>query len=277
MTAGPATLDAYFARLGYDGPAQPRLRTLQRIHALHADRIPFENLSPFVGEPVRLDLDSLEDKLLHRGRGGWCFEQNIFLAYMLEAMGFEVTRLAARVRWNVPADRVTPRSHMLLRVRLPEGDYIADVGFGGLTLSAPLRIDPGVEQSTPHEPHRIVAADGGYQLQARIAGEWSVLYIFDLNPQQIADYEVSNWYLCHHPDSHFLKMVVAARAAPGKRHALRGVRYATHSSDGKTERREISDVAEYRALLESEFGLHLPEAPNLDEKLQAMISARVGG
>jgi N-hydroxyarylamine O-acetyltransferase len=277
MTAGPATLEAYFARLGYDGPAEPRLRTLQRIHALHVDRIPFENLSPFVGEPVRLDLESLEDKLLHRGRGGWCFEQNIFLAYMLEAMGFEVARLAARVRWNVPADRVTPRSHMLLRVRLPEGDHIADVGFGGLTLSAPLRMEAGIEQATPHEPHRLVAADGGYRLEARIAGEWSVLYAFDLAEQQIADYEVSNWYLCHHPDSHFLKMVVAARAAPGRRHALRGVRYATHTANGQTERREISDVAEYRGILEGEFGIRLPEAPNLDEKLAAMLAARAGG
>ena len=276
MNTGVATLDAYFARLGYDGPAQPRLRTLQRLHALHADRIPFENLSAFLGEPVRLDLESLEDKLLHRGRGGWCFEQNLFFADMLEAIGFDVTRLAARVRWNVPPERVTPRSHMLLRVRLAEGDYIADVGFGGLTLSAPLRIAPGAEQPTPHEPHRITATETGYRLEALIAGEWSVLYLFDLAQQQIADYEVSNWYLCHHPDSHFLKMVVAARAAPGVRHALRGVRYATHTADGKTERREIRDVAAYRALLEEAFGIQLPDAPNLDEKLAAMIAANAG-
>ena len=271
-----ADLDAYFARLGYDGPSQPTLRTLTRLHALHADRIPFENLSPFVGEPVRLDLDSLQDKLLRRGRGGWCFEQNILLSHVLESLGYEVTRLAARVRWNVPADRVTPRSHMLLRVRLPEGDYIADVGFGGLTLSSPLRIEAGVEQTTPHEAHRLIAQDAGYRLEARIGAEWSTLYVFDLHAQQLADYEVSNWYLCHHPDSHFLKMVTAARAAPGVRHALRGVRYATHTADGKTERREVRDVDEYRALLENAFALRLPEAPNLDEKLAAMIAANAG-
>jgi N-hydroxyarylamine O-acetyltransferase len=271
-----ADLDAYFGRLGYDGPSQPTLRTLTRLHALHADRIPFENLSPFAGEPVRLDLDSLQDKLLRRGRGGWCFEQNILLAHMLEALGYDVTRLAARVRWNVPPERVTPRSHMLLRVRLPEGDFIADVGFGGLTLSAPLKIEAGVEQATPHEPHRLVAQDSGYRLEARIAGAWSTLYVFELHAQQLADYEVSNWYLCHHPDSHFLKMVTAARAAPGVRHALRGVRYATHTADGKTERREIRDVDEYKALLENAFGIRLPEAPELDGKLAAMIERGEG-
>ncbi len=264
------------SRLGYDGPAEPRLRTLQRLQALHVDRIPFESISPFVGEPVRLDIESLQDKMLRRGRGGWCFEQNILFAHMLEAIGFDVTRLAARVRWNVPIDRVTPRSHMLLRVRLPEGDYIADVGFGGLTLSAPLRLEADIEQATPHEPHRLVALDSRWRLDAKIAGEWSSMYVFELHEQQIADYEVSNWYLCHHPDSHFLEMVVAARASPGLRHALRGVRYATHASDGRTERREIRDVAAYRRLLEEAFTIRLPDAPNLDERLARMIRENAG-
>ena len=224
---------------------------------------------------MRLDLDSLQDKLLRRGRGGWCFEQNVLLAHMLEALGYQVSRLAARVRWNVPDDRATPRSHMLLKVRLPEGDYIADVGFGGLTLSSPLKIEDGTEQATPHEPHRLVARDSGYRLDARIAGDWTTLYVFELHEQQLADYEVSNWYLCHHPDSHFLKMVTAARAAPGVRHALRGVRYATHTAD-KTERREIRGVDEYKGLLESAFGIRLPEAINLDEKLSRMIEEGSG-
>jgi N-hydroxyarylamine O-acetyltransferase len=269
-------LEAYFVRLGYDGPAEPRLRTLQRLHALHAEKIPFENLSPFVGEPVRLDLESLQDKLLRRGRGGWCFEQNLLFAHMLQGLGFDVTRLAARVRWNVPIDRVTPRSHMLLRVRLPEGDYVADVGFGGLTLTAPLRLEADVEQATPHEPHRLMARDAGFRLDALIAGEWSALYTFDLHEQQLADYEVSNWYLCHHPESHFLKQVLAARAEHGRRHALRGVRYAIHSAGGETERCEIRDVAEYRRVLEGPFQIRLPDAPSLDENLERMIAENAG-
>ena len=268
-----ADLDAYFTRLGYDGPRAPRLRMLERIHALHAEKIPFENLSPFVGEPVRLDLDSLQDKLLARGRGGWCFEQNILFAHMLEAAGFEVTRLSARVRWNVPPERVTPRSHMLLRIRLPEGDYIGDVGFGGLTLTAPLRLEPGIEQRTPHETHRITERDDGYKLEARIAGQWETLYTFDLVEQQLADYEVSNWYLCNHPESQFLKGVIAARAEPSRRHALRGTRYAIHRPNGDTEKRRIDTVADYRELLEKSFAIRLPDAPHLDDKLAKMIEA----
>ncbi|MBC8022197.1 MAG: arylamine N-acetyltransferase [Burkholderiales bacterium] len=271
-----ADLDAYFERLGYDGPGEARLRTLERLHALHAEKIPFENLSPFVGEPVRLDLESLQDKLLRRGRGGWCFEHNILFANMLEAIGFDVTRLAARVRWNVPADRVTARSHMLLHIRLPEGEYIADVGFGGLTLTAPLQLEPGVEQATPHEPHRIDRERDLYVLQARVAGEWSALYSFELAEQQLADYEVSNWYLCHHPESQFLKTIIAARAEPSRRHALRGTRYAVHYPDGRTERMEIATVSAYRELLEGPLRIRLPDAPGLDEKIERMISESAG-
>lgn len=250
---------------------------LERLHALHAEKIPFENLSPFTGEPVRLDLDSLQDKLVERGRGGWCFEHNVLFASMLEAIGFDVTRLAARVRWNVPAERVTPRSHMLLRIRLTEGDYIADVGFGGLTLTAPLRLAPGEEQDTPHEPHRIIDKGGGtYLLEAKVAGEWGALYTFELHPQQHADYEVSNWYLCNHPESQFLRLVIAARAEPSARHALRGVRYAVHRPGGETERREIASLREYRDILEGPLQIRIPDAPELDERLERMIAEKRG-
>lgn len=268
-----ADLDAYFERLGYAGGRDPTLRTLKRLHALHAEKIPFENLSPFLGEPVRLDIESLQDKLLKRGRGGWCFEQNLLLSYMLLELGYEVTRLAARVRWNVAAGVATPRSHMLLRVGVPEGDYIADVGFGGLTLTAPLKLEAGIEQETPHEPHRLTAANGGFLVEAKVAGEWNTLYAFDLNEQQLPDYEVSNWYLCHHPDSHFLKGIVAARAASDRRHALRMTRYAVHYPGGATEKRFITNVDEYRELLAGPFQIRLPDAPNLDEKLARMIEA----
>ena len=268
-----ADLDAYFRRLGFRGKAAPTLGVLERLHALHAEKIPFENLSPFLGEPVRLDLGSLQAKLLESGRGGWCFEHNLLLSHMLLEIGFKVTRLAARVRWNVPSSVITPRSHMLLLLELEEGNYIADVGFGGLTLTAPLRLAAGVEQATPHEPHRLVAAGAGYILEAKVAGEWQTLYTFELHEQQIVDYEVSNWYLCNHPQSQFVTGIVAARAAPDRRHALRNTRYAIHYPGGRTEKRFITDVAEYREALAGPFEIRLPAAPGLDAKLQRMIDA----
>jgi N-hydroxyarylamine O-acetyltransferase len=266
-------LDAYFKRLGYQGPAAADLQTLQRLHALHAQAIPFENLSPFLGEPVKLDLASLQDKLLRGGRGGWCFEHNLLFSHVLTALGFQVTRLAARVRWKVPAGVITSRSHMLMRVKLPQGDYIADVGFGGSSLTTPLVLAPGVEQDTGHEPHRFVTAGNGYVLETKLGGDWQALYTFDLAEQQIADYEVSNWYLCNHPESQFVKGIIAARAAPDRRHALRNTRYAVHYPGGDSEKRFVGSVSEFRELLAGPFGIRLPQAPHLDERLERLIAA----
>jgi N-hydroxyarylamine O-acetyltransferase len=268
-----ADVGRYLARIGHGGPARADLETLRAIHAKHAAAIPFENLAAFLGEPVPLDLESLQRKLLTPGRGGWCFEHNLLFAHMLEAIGFEVRRLAARVRWNVPANVTTARSHMLLLLDIVGERYIADVGFGGLTLTAPLRLEPGIEQATPHEPHRLLLDDEKYSLQAKIGDEWQTMYVFDLQRQEIADYEVSNWYLCNHPGSQFVKGLVCARAAPEKRHALRNSRYAVHHPDGRTERRLVASVGELKDLLRRDFHLSVPDSRTFDEKAAAMIAA----
>ena len=266
-------LDAYFARIGYSGPRTASLETLSRIHALHAAAIPFEALSPFVGEPVSLDPVAIQAKLVRGGRGGWCFEQNLLLFHVLTALGFEVKRLAARVRWNVPASVVTARSHCLMQVTIEDERYIADVGFGGLTLTAPLRLVHGVEQATPHEPHRILEHGGIHSLDAKVAGEWQTLYTFELNEAQVADYEVSNWYLCNFPQSHFVNTVVAGRPMPGVRHALRGNRHSVHRMGRETERRFIASVDEFIEVLEGPFGIRVPRSAKLEEKLALLIEA----
>jgi N-hydroxyarylamine O-acetyltransferase len=264
-------LAAYYARIGFRGRGVPTLATLREIHGLHAAAIPFENLAAFLGEPIELDVEALEEKLVRRERGGWCFEHNLLFCHVLRAIGFEVTPLAARVRWNVPAPVVTPRSHCLLLVRLPEGDHIADVGFGGLSLTAPLRLEPGLEQATPHEPFRLSLAQGRYMLEAKLGGDFQPLYLFDLQEQMQADYEVSNWYLAHHPRSQFVTGLVAARAAPDRRHALRNTRYSVHFPDGRTEKREVENVAQLRDILAGELHVRVPPGNAVDARLEEMI------
>lgn len=264
-------LDAYLERLGLRGPLDADLATLRALHAAHVEHIPFENLAAFLGEPIPLEVDALEDKLVRRRRGGWCFEHNLLFAHVLTELGFEVRRLAARVRWNAPPGVVTARSHMLLRVMLEGEPWIADVGFGGNTLTAPLRLAAGLEQSTPHESYRLAASGEAFVLETRLGGEWQALYAFELHEQQLADYEVSNWYLSHHPKSHFVNGLLAARAAPDRRHALRNTRYSIHHADGTTERRVIASAEEMREVLEGDLRIALPESPALDGKLERLV------
>lgn len=261
-------LDAYLARIGYAGPRTATLDTLEAVHALHPAAIPFENLNPLLGWPVSLDVGSLQAKLVAGGRGGWCFEHNTLLRHALEALGFSVTSLAARVLWNaLPNSPIGPRSHMLLRVDLGDRRYIADVGFGGNVLTAPLRLEPHVAQPTPHEPHRLLPLENGFVLEASWSGEWKPLYRFTMEPQFPADFEVSNWYLCHHPSSFFRQMLIGARATAGGRYALRNNTLAIHRKS-KTEKRTLADPAALRSTLENDLALQLPESPELAAMLE---------
>ena len=275
LTKGTASdgidLNAYFQRIGYSGDRTPTLDTLQAIHRQHAQTIAFENLNSFLKQPVPLDLASLQQKPIHEGRGGYCFEQNLLLRSVLISLGFPVTNLAARVLWNLPEGTIAPRSHMLLRVDIDKKQYIADVGFGGLTLTMPLAFTPGIEQSTSHEPFRLIATDRTYIMEAYIGQEWKSLYHFDLQEQQIPDYEVSNWYISTHPNSLFVTSLIAAKPSYDRRYALRNNQLTVHYLSGQTERRILSKVAELRAVLEDVFCLNLGAITDLDYALQQVV------
>ncbi|MES1024618.1 arylamine N-acetyltransferase [Gloeocapsa sp. BRSZ] len=272
QTPDAIDLDAYFQRISYSGDRSPTLETLQAIHLHHATSIAFENLNSLLKQPVALDLKSLQQKLLYEGRSGYYFEQNLLLRSVLLSLGFHVTNLAARVLWNLPPGTIAPRSHMLLRIGIDNEQHIADVGFGGLTLTAPLALTPNLEQRTPHELFRLLATERTYIMQAYIAQEWKSLYFFDLQEQQLPDYEVSNWYVTTHPNSLFVTSLIAARPDSHCRYALRNNRLTMHYLDGEIKQRVLTTVTELRTALENEFRIQLPVIANLDKTLQQLIA-----
>ncbi len=263
-------LDAYFRRIGYAGPRTATFDTLAALHGLHPQAIAFENLDTLLKRPVALDAAALERKMLASGRGGWCFEHNLLLGGVLEALGFRVTGYAARVLWGVPEGATRARTHMLLGVECPDvGLCIADVGFGGLTLTGPLRLVADMEQPTPHETFRLVdTATFGCVLEVLLSDEWRPVYSFDLQPQVLPDYELSNWYLCHFPESPFVKNLMAARVTPGCRYALFNNRLSTYHLGGDTEQVTLASAHELRVVLESELGIVLPDDPELNTVLE---------
>jgi N-hydroxyarylamine O-acetyltransferase len=264
-------LDAYCARIGYAGSRAPTLDVLQALHMLHPTAITFENLDPLLRRPVLLDASSLQRKLVHDRRGGYCFEHNLLFSHVLRTLGFRVRELAARVLWSTPAGKIMPRVHMLLQVDV-DVPYLADVGFGGLTLTAPLRLETREEQITPHETFRVVADTDGFVLQAELRGTWKPVYEFDLQEQALADYEVANWYHCTNSDSHFNTTLVAARPAAGRRYALRNSEFVIHDLRGNTERRTLRTAAELREVLTGPFGLTLPPDRGLDAVLERFVA-----
>lgn len=255
MSAQPGDVGAYCARIGYAGPREPTLAVLRAIIAGHTAAIPFENLDVLAKRPIRLDAPSLYGKLLHRRRGGYCFEHNLLLLGVLHDLGFRADGLAARVRWGRPLGTIGPRTHMLLRVELAEGTYIADVGFGGLTPTAPLALATGTQQTTPHETFRLVAADGEFDLEAWIGRAWSSLYRFSLQEQAPVDYQVANWFTSTHPDSLFVRHLIAALPGAGCRYTLFNDKFTIRHLDGRVERRTLEGAAIFGEVLTRYFGI----------------------
>ncbi len=255
MTADALDLDAYLSRIAHQGPREPTLATLKALHFAHATHIPFENLDILLGRPIRIDLKSLQAKLVEGGRGGYCFEQNTLFAAALRALGFEVTLLAARVRLG--ATRVLPRTHMVLKVASDGSNWLADVGFGAAGPILPVRFAAGAEASQFAWTYRLVEDGGQWLLQSPRDGTWADLYTFTLEPQLPVDFEVANHYVSTHPQSRFVQTLTVQRTGPEERRILINREITIERASG-SERRTLADDDELLALLAESFGLRFP-------------------
>ena len=248
-------LDAYLGRIGYSGSVQPSRATLEALHLAHASRIPFENLDILLRRPIRLDLGSLQDKLVRGRRGGYCFEQNLLFASVLEHLGYSVTRLAARVHYrNRPR---LPRTHILLRVETEGAPWLADVGFGLEGLLLPLPFVAGRETRQFAWTYRVVDSEGERTLQSLRNRAWTDLYSFTLEPCLAVDFEPANHYTSTHPDSRFVHTLTAQLPTPEVRYRLRN-RELTLDRGATIARRVLADDGELLAVLAETFGLDFP-------------------
>jgi arylamine N-acetyltransferase len=263
---------AYFVRVGYRGPAEPTVETVHALVAAHNRSIPFENLDPLLGIPVAdLSAVALADKLVHRRRGGYCYEHNGLMGYVLEELGFGVERLAGRVVWMNPGGPLPAQTHHVLSVTVPgvDGPLLVDVGFGGQTLTSPIRLEAGPVQETRHEPYRIRELNDGYQLEAEIRGEWQPLYMFTTRPQPRIDLEVGSWYVSTHPNSFFVTGLTAAVVTDDARYNMRGRHLAIHRA-GNTEQIRFDTAADVLDALTDRFGIDVADLGD-----RAAVEARV--
>jgi N-hydroxyarylamine O-acetyltransferase len=248
-------LPAYLERVGYAGTPRPDYATLKALHLAHATHIPFENLDILLGRPIRLDAESLQAKLVTGGRGGYCFEQNLLFAAVLEEMGFSFRLLAARVRYGT--HRILPRTHMLLLVEADGEEWIADVGFGLGGLTLPLPFSSGREVQQFHWRYRAVGEAGLWAVQSWHGASWADLYLFSLEPWHLVDFEMANYYTSTHPASRFVQTLTAQLPTPEARFLLRN-RELTIDRGDTAQSRMLADDDELLAVLADTFGLRFP-------------------
>jgi arylamine N-acetyltransferase len=256
--------------------AGPSVKLLESVVAGHNRNIPFESLDPVLGRPVAdLRTAALVEKLVHRRRGGYCYEHNGLLSGALLALGYDVAALTGRVVWMRPEDAPTaPRTHVALVVTLPDTAerYLVDVGFGGQTLSSPIRFDEDAPQQTRHEPYRLVpAGEGRRRLEAEIGGAWQPLYVLEPDIQQRVDLEVGSWYVSTHPDSGFVRGLSAALVTDDARWNLRGRVLRVHRRAGGSERTVLASAAEVVEVLTGRFGIDLTGLDDVEARLSPVL------
>lgn len=255
-------LDEYLVRIGWPhGKPEPTVQTLHALHLQHACAIAFENLDVLLGRTPDIAPNALFDKLVHARRGGWCYEQNGLFQRALEEVGFHVESLAARVVLTSPPT-MPPRTHRMMRVTINDEHWLADVGFGGASISTPLRLRAGVEQRTPHGRYRLERIPEGWLLSGYLKGIWQRLYLFDEAHQYFSDDLMANHFVATWPDSHFRHRLMASLwLADGGQLRLLNQRLTRRTPDGHETERVLS-VHEVWESLQQDFGLCLDNAPH---------------
>jgi N-hydroxyarylamine O-acetyltransferase len=265
-------LDRYLARIGHHGAVAADLATLKALQTAHLAAIPFEAIDPLLRRPVKLDLTSLQAKLVEGHRGGYCYEHNLLLRAALQAIGFEVTGLGGRVRWMSPAGSpLGPKTHMLLKVDLADSVYLVDAGFGACLLDAPLQFKTDIEQTTVLGTYRLTETDGLLGLNAKRDGSWRTMYVFDLHPQIQSDYELGNWFTSTNPTIPLTTRLIVERLSGNRRIRLVDRALTLEARDGEvTSERTLANAGELDDVLRETFGITPPVTP-------AEIFRRTGG
>lgn len=248
-------LQSYLARIGTVDVGRADLPTLTRLHRAHSSAIPFENLDIQMRRPIALDAASLQAALVHRRRGGYCFQQNALFRLALRALGYQPRSHEGRV--FDPSGAMLPRTHMVLTVAVDGIDWLVDVGFGGLGIVEPITLDGTVFDQDGWR-YRVVL-DGRFHLldRARIGG-WDDLYRFTTEPAEDVDYVVGNWYTSTHPDSKFVRTLTVQRMLGRSRHVLRGLVYSVATGGGDWQTRTLARN-ELVPVLRDVFGLDVPD------------------
>lgn len=259
-------IDAYLTRIGYDGPLEPTVETLRDLHRAHALAIPFENLDVVLGHGIALDLETLQDKLIRRRRGGYCFEHNLLFAALLERVGFTVRRHLGRVL-SLDPSQIQPRTHMTLHVDVEGSTWHADVGFG-TALTEPIPLVDGVEVDQGGWTHGLVRRDDGWALRSLGPEGWSDRYVYTVERQHLIDYVAASHFTSTHPSSHFTRSPFAVRITPEARLRIHGLELSTTRPDGTDDRRTVSPD-EVEPILRDVFGIQLDPADS--ERLVAML------
>lgn len=255
MQANNFSLTDYLHRIDYTGTPKADIETVARMMRRQLFSVPFENLDVQAGKIVSLVPEDIVEKIVGRKRGGYCYEVNGLFAMALESLGIAYQFVAARPMFY-PARR--PRTHMALVLTLGAERWLCDLGFGSYGIRAPMRLSAlDVEIAQDDDTFMLTLGDDGfYLLRAKVDGQWTNQYAFDLSPQEWVDFVPANYLNSTHPEAIFVRMTIAVLMTESGRKILGGDSFKIVTY-GRTEQRTVAPN-ELAEVLAREFGLTMP-------------------
>src|SRR5947207_4467881 len=249
-------IQRYLRRINLNEPVRLDAEGLRMLHRAHLLAISYENLDVQLGRPVTIERPVIFEKIVGRNRGGWCYECNGLFGWGLGELGFKVTRAAGGVMREVMGD-VMVGNHLVLRVDLPEGAYLADVGFGDGPID-PIRIAPGEFSDGRFSFALSQPEDGWWRFHNHPYGG-AKSFDFRLDPTEESLLAEKCAFLQTSETSPFVQNLVCQMHTPYGLTILRGRILRKLTPDG-FEDRLLDSADELIGTLEEEFGLDVPEA-----------------
>ncbi|ULT25269.1 arylamine N-acetyltransferase [Sphingobacterium sp. E70] len=251
-----STLKGYLERIAISEGISGDLETLKKLTQAHPKHITFENIDSFTGIVPAIDTADIFQKLVTEKRGGYCYEQNSLFKEVLQTLGFNMKMHLARVLWSSKDGSETARTHMLLTTDIEGKKYLVDVGFGSMTLTAPIVFNS--EQETPNGRFRLISLDDNFYRLDVFKNEWLPIYKFTLEEVQVSDVDMANWYVATGPSSMFNKFLMITRVDEHARYALFNKEFNIRDNKGGKESSEITNEKELQSVLINYFKLDLP-------------------
>ena len=214
-------IEKFLQRIGMnpDTKPVPTFDFLKSVQYNAVISIAYENLDILDKKPLKLDADSLFEKIVEKGRGGYCFEVNGLLSWFFKECGFEVTDYFARF---LRGEKDIPmRRHRVLSVKCDDGDYFCDIGIGQIAPRLPVLMKEGLPQKQFGETYKFEKDKNlGWVLYDLHNGEWRQFISFTEEKIYEIDFVQPSVYCELHPDSVFNKAPMIAIKTPDGRKTI---------------------------------------------------------
>ncbi|MEM7017461.1 MAG: arylamine N-acetyltransferase [Pseudomonadota bacterium] len=244
-------LQAYLDRIHFEGTPHVDVETLKRVHRQHLLQIPYENLDVQLENKSDISVEKAYDKIVGRGRGGWCYEMNGLLGWALGEIGFDMMRMTGGVMREMAGDTVLG-NHLVLSTQLDGITWLVDVGFGDGQLE-PTPLVPG-EFSQGFLDFRLEHMDDGFWRFHNHPYGGAKSFDFRYEPTDETSLMKQCQWLQSAPESMFVQNLVCQRFRPEHITVLKGRSLAKVSASGQTKTL-LESVEAFEKTLSDKFNL----------------------